>query len=444
MTTIVRVDAAGDYESWLSACGDRDPAAVTAFYEHYRPMLERFARRNGAADPEGVADLAIFDGMMAIENLRNRTESSFRSYVFRAAQSRILSESRANRLELTSIPDEVTPPEPSPNLDDMVVERAWIRDLVETLTDDQKSVIRNRFFAGYSSKETARRMGKSPGAVRKLQHDAITKLRSAIVAVGVLLLIAVGWWLAASDDARSDRIVVDGPVSSTPGPHDLEVVDEPATTVPLATERRESGGADDVDAPGERQPAVENGSRGQDPIADATTAPLRSPTTATSDPSQASTSGPSSAPTTTPTTGPIGPSSTTTSLTTAPPSVPSSATIPISEDPAPPILPPTPPDSCRIDRSSVEISESDGVFAASYNMIDEDGQVLANTGSLVESIDDRRATSRMWTTSENDSLAPRQLERIASVAEDGRVSSSVLCAQTGLGDDDDDDDGDDD
>lgn len=211
MTTITRTGPSGDFESLLSGCTNRDPAAINALYDRYRPMLERYARRLGGADPEGIANLAFFDGLRAAPNLRSRTEASFRSYLFRAAGSRIASERRKATLDLTHLGDEEPRCPAGSEFDEAVVESSWVKSLVGSLSNDQRDVINDRFFAGYTTSETADRLGKSPGAVRKLQHDAIKRLRRTLYLLGVAVVVA--GVLAVLTRDGDERIIVEAPVA---------------------------------------------------------------------------------------------------------------------------------------------------------------------------------------------------------------------------------------
>lgn len=51
---------------------------------------------------------------------------------------------------------------------------------VEHLPDEQREVVILRFIEGYRVKEAAEIMGRSPGAVRALQHRAMVSLRKAL------------------------------------------------------------------------------------------------------------------------------------------------------------------------------------------------------------------------------------------------------------------------
>jgi RNA polymerase sigma-70 factor (ECF subfamily) len=66
------------------------------------------------------------------------------------------------------------------NVEEMVEKRLQVGELTKAmtqLTEAQREVIGLRFFAGLSSAETAQVMGKSSGAVREMQCDAIQRLR---------------------------------------------------------------------------------------------------------------------------------------------------------------------------------------------------------------------------------------------------------------------------
>jgi RNA polymerase sigma-70 factor (ECF subfamily) len=51
------------------------------------------------------------------------------------------------------------------------------------LTDAQREVLSLRFAGGLSIEETAKAMGKNPGAIKALQHAAIVSLRKVLVTV---------------------------------------------------------------------------------------------------------------------------------------------------------------------------------------------------------------------------------------------------------------------
>ena len=215
MASTISSGRAGGFDPRPLACEEPDEGEIKRFYHHYRPLLERFARREGSADPEGIADLAFFDGLRAADNMISPTEASFRAYLYQAARSRIASEKRRRSFDLGPLGDAEGDRGAASDTDpaDLVADTALVEDLLDTLTAEQRRVIHHRFYLGHSTVETADRVGKSPGAVRKLQHDAIARLRRTVALVGAAALaiaLAVGVYRAHADDGH--RLVVDGPV----------------------------------------------------------------------------------------------------------------------------------------------------------------------------------------------------------------------------------------
>ena len=174
-------------------------------YMTYRPQLERFARAQGASDPEGIADLALLDGLRALPNLAPRTETSFRSYIFKAARSRAISEARKRQPEHPA-PLSVFDQLPSEDQDpaQAVIDSLFVEELLALLTDDQRRALHHRYLLGHSTTETAEYLGKSPGAIRKLQHDAIRRLRrkAAIVTAALLIVAAIAVALLARAESQ--------------------------------------------------------------------------------------------------------------------------------------------------------------------------------------------------------------------------------------------------
>lgn len=184
------------------ACEEPDQAEIKRFYDHYRPILERYARRDGSADPEGIADLAFFDGLRGASTMRQPTEASFRAYLFRAARSRLIDEARRKSVEQTLLPADHPALVSDDDLGGDVADTLFVDELLLSLTIDQRRVVRHRFYDGFSASETAARLGKSPGAVRKLQHDAVRRLRTIVTVAGLLMLIVLT--LLAIDQRRDE------------------------------------------------------------------------------------------------------------------------------------------------------------------------------------------------------------------------------------------------
>lgn len=178
-------------ESLLSGCAEGQRGAIDLFYRRFHQELSAYARRQGAGDPEGVANLAIFEVIRRIELLTNRSESSIRAYLFKTVKNRIIDEHRSKKVVEVPLLHETAGGDDNRRQEDFTSQfdaNANFQELMSLLTEAQREVIAHRFVAGYSSAETARRVGRSPAAVRRLQHDALARLRFVLVAVAVIVL----------------------------------------------------------------------------------------------------------------------------------------------------------------------------------------------------------------------------------------------------------------
>lgn len=60
------------------------------------------------------------------------------------------------------------------------IEHQEIRQTLKQLREDYRTVLVLRFLSGLSPEETGQVMGRTPGAVRILQHRALSALRSLL------------------------------------------------------------------------------------------------------------------------------------------------------------------------------------------------------------------------------------------------------------------------
>ncbi|MEM9135469.1 MAG: sigma-70 family RNA polymerase sigma factor [Actinomycetota bacterium] len=214
----------------LQTVDELDERQFESVYHHYVEQLCRFAESRGAVDPEGVADLALFDAYRAFGRQPIRDEPAFRQYLYRAVASRVISEHRRARPEVDQLSDHVLVAD-DPTHD--VVIREWLAELVDELPSAQRSVIQDRFYADLTVTEAADRLGRSDGAVHQLQHRAVGRLRRLVLAgVAVVLvaaLAAVAVWRASSTGgSQIDTGPIDSPSPTVPPP---VVTTGPAPTI---------------------------------------------------------------------------------------------------------------------------------------------------------------------------------------------------------------------
>lgn len=303
-----------------------EPDQYPIIYNHYKPIVVSYAKRKGANDPEGIADLALLSGFNAINSLERRSPESFGYYLIRACLGHVTDEFRRRRPETIELQDhDVAGEDPGDNL----VDRVWLQDLLANLTPDQRRVIELRFFEDLSAPAAGEQLGKDPNAVHQLQHRALRSLRRAIFPTVIALALVAS--LVAILRAGSGSTTVDStPVDRTEVP---TVVEE---RPPVTTAQRNDG--DGADPPSGRTDEIE---AGLDAIP--TTSPRSvAPSGDAAGPAASSTPDSSAPPgTATSTTEPVPPSTTSTASTT-----PTTAVI---------IEPSTPLNACQAHLLSLDV-----------------------------------------------------------------------------------------
>ncbi|HEX4490992.1 MAG TPA: RNA polymerase sigma factor [Acidimicrobiia bacterium] len=160
----------------------------SAAYEHLlRPLLFPVRRYLQAQAREAADDLvdevllAVFEHLPRFEG----TESQFRSWVFTIAHHRVVDHHRRRRLTVPL--DQVThwraPDDPEADALARVGAHA-LRGALAALAPGQREVLLLRIVDDLSIEQTAARLGRSPGAVKALQHRAIEAVRLRIQASG--------------------------------------------------------------------------------------------------------------------------------------------------------------------------------------------------------------------------------------------------------------------
>ncbi len=185
------MDFCGDFEEVLAAARRGDGPAWAALYAELAPRVLGYLRAQGAAEPEDltgevflqiVRDLARFTG----------GERAFRAWVFTIAHHRLLDERRrAGRRPAATAPvDDLDSLLDSPGVDEDVgpaLGEERVRRLIAPLPPDQRTVLFLRILGDLTIEETARLLGKRPGAVKALQRRGLAAVERAIAKDGVPL-----------------------------------------------------------------------------------------------------------------------------------------------------------------------------------------------------------------------------------------------------------------
>lgn len=171
------------FSSVLSAAREGADWAWAELYDELAPRLLRFIASQGAIEPEDCLGECF---LQLVRNLPTFTgdEDSFRAWVYLLARNRVVDEWRAaGRRPVTPSGELVALQQhrrPAEAADAPLARRDTIAGILTRLTPDQRAVLVLRVLDGFSVAETAVILGRSPGAVRVLQHRALRHLRDSL------------------------------------------------------------------------------------------------------------------------------------------------------------------------------------------------------------------------------------------------------------------------
>lgn len=166
-------------QALVSRAQQGDASALSALYHRHAPALYRYFvlrlhERTVAEDLTGEVFLKMVEGLGNYE----QRGAPLAAWLFRIAHDRMVDYVRHSaRRPTTALLETIIDPESGPELQALdQAERQQLLAAVTTLGDEQKLVIQLRFIEGYSLEDVARIMRKTVGAVKALQHRALTSL----------------------------------------------------------------------------------------------------------------------------------------------------------------------------------------------------------------------------------------------------------------------------
>jgi RNA polymerase sigma-70 factor (ECF subfamily) len=165
---------------------DGNVEAFGELYERYSEPVFRFvySQTSNRLDAE---DLTADVFLRAWQSLPRYQEKgfSFSAYLFRIARNVLIDNRRKRRPvnvvsedEIMNLPDTMTT-DPSALLSIKMQHRELV-NILDQLREDYRTVLVLRFLNELSPEETSEVMGRSVGAVRVLQHRALSSLRKLI------------------------------------------------------------------------------------------------------------------------------------------------------------------------------------------------------------------------------------------------------------------------
>jgi len=165
-----------------------DAQAFGELYERHALAVFRFlyAHLDDRLDAEDLTEEVFLRTWRSLPRYRNQGVP-FKAFLFRVAHNALVDyyRSRQHNSGELSIEDSVIHDlraEPG-SLFQKNQEHQELRNMLEDLREDYQTVLIARFLADLSPEETAQVMGRSVGAVRVLQHRALTALRKLLEGV---------------------------------------------------------------------------------------------------------------------------------------------------------------------------------------------------------------------------------------------------------------------
>lgn len=170
----------GDPDLPAVRAAQADRAAFAVLYRRYLEAVYGycFYLLGDHHDAEDVTERTFLAALAAIDRFRD-TGSTFRAWLFRIAHNQLVNALRGRGRRGTTSLDAV--PEPAGGDDparvlDRADEARTVRRALAGLSEERRQVLVLRFVDELSAREIGEVLGRSPGAIRVLQHRALRDL----------------------------------------------------------------------------------------------------------------------------------------------------------------------------------------------------------------------------------------------------------------------------
>jgi RNA polymerase sigma-70 factor (ECF subfamily) len=172
-------------ERELIECAKRDPLAFGELYRRYHSDVAGFAytRLRSLADTEDVTSDVFLRAFRAIGRYEDRGVP-FRVWLFRITANAVVDHVRQQR-PVEDLDECRTLPATGRSFEDVATDRDQVRRIghaARQLHLCRRQAFALRFGQDLAVNEVARRMGRTPGAVKLLLHRAVGEVRTALQA----------------------------------------------------------------------------------------------------------------------------------------------------------------------------------------------------------------------------------------------------------------------
>jgi RNA polymerase sigma-70 factor (ECF subfamily) len=153
---------------------------LAALYEEYYDRIARYiyTRIGDKSESEDLASEVFLKALKSIKSYRD-SGPPMQAWLFKIAHNIVVDHLRkVSRVKTISIDMiEIVDDNDPVDITEKKIEMEKVGAAMVQLTEEQREVIRLRFFGGLTSKEAASVMNKTDGAVREMQRAALEKLR---------------------------------------------------------------------------------------------------------------------------------------------------------------------------------------------------------------------------------------------------------------------------
>lgn len=170
------------FPSVLAAAQAGAPWACESLYRLLSPAVLGYLRLQGAAEPEDLTSEVFLGVFRSLGSFRGG-EEGFRSWVFTIAHRRLVDEHRRAGRRPCRADDDAELEAYGGDAEDDALARlaeARVRQVCDSLMPDQRDVLLLRVVGGLTIDEVATALGRTPGAVKSLQHRGLVALRARL------------------------------------------------------------------------------------------------------------------------------------------------------------------------------------------------------------------------------------------------------------------------
>lgn len=143
-------------------------------YRQLAPAVRGYVVASRVRDPDDVVGEIFLQVARDLRRFRGGDDADVRRWVFTIARHRVIDARRAAARRPETLAAEL--PEPASGAPPPALPDPTLVDALAALTDEQREVVALRFVADLSLEQVAEITGRPVGAVKSMQHRALTAL----------------------------------------------------------------------------------------------------------------------------------------------------------------------------------------------------------------------------------------------------------------------------